>query len=173
MHRIIADEKPLAKEISHYQKQVAQNEINHNQLELNLKQNQDRIHLYKTIIEKLIMDSTQNDRILTEENLLSKQYFNKTERSKENIKKLNQNLKHSEHNYQNLKEVFYDAENENKQLKQQYADLTFVKQLLGQRQAILNNNIKPLYQKLKRLTKQHLDQGILLAIIERYIISLL
>jgi chromosome segregation ATPase len=160
MHQLIVDEKPLTKEISHYQKQVIQNKINHIQLEFNLKQNESKINQYKTIIAKLIIDSKENDRILKQENLLLQQCQHQTEKSKENIKKLNKNLKYSEDNYQNLKDIFHYTENENKQLKQQYADLTFVVQLLGQKQAILNNQLKSLYDKLKCLTQQHLDKGI-------------
>jgi hypothetical protein len=36
----------------------------------------------------------------------------------------------------------------------------FVVQSLGQRQAISNNELNPLYEKVKYLTKQHLDHGI-------------
>jgi len=154
MHKFIVDEKPLIKEISHYQKQIIQNEITHNQLQFNLKQNEMRINQYKTIIAKLIIDCNENDRILTQENLLLKQSQQQTDKSKENIQKLNKNFNYSENNYQNLKEIFHYTENENKQLKQQYADLTFVVQLLGQRQALLNNQLKSFYEKLKYLSQQ-------------------
>jgi len=107
MHKLIADREPLTKEISHYQKQVIQNEINHTQLEFNLKQNEAKINQYKTIIAKLIIDSQENDRILTKENLLLQQFHHQTEKSKENIKKLNKNLKYSEDNYQILKDIFH------------------------------------------------------------------
>jgi len=159
MHKFIVDEKPLIKEISKYQKQAIQNKINQKKLELNLKQNQEKIDQYKTIIGKLILDSKENDHILTQENILLKQFHHQTEKSKEEIKKLDKNFKYSEDNYQNLKEIFHFTENENKQLQQQYADLTFVVQLLGERQTIFNNQFKPLYEKLKCLTKQHLDKG--------------
>jgi hypothetical protein len=142
MHRLMADEKPLAKEISHCQKQVTQNEIQ-----------------YNTIIAKLTIDSKQNDRILRQETLALQQCCNETERSKENTKKLNDDLKYSEDNYQNLKEIFHDTVNENRQLKQHYADLMFVVQSLGQKQAITTNELNPLYEKVKYLTKQHLDHG--------------
>lgn len=160
MHKFIADEKPIIKEISHYQKQVIQNDRIHTQLELDIKQNEERINHYKTIIGKLIFDTKENDRILTKETLVLKEFNQQKQKSSENTKKLNKNLKSSENKYQNLKEIFRYTENENKQLKHQYADLTFVIQLLGQRQATLNNQLKPLYNKLKSLTIHHLDKGI-------------
>ncbi len=160
MHKLIADEKPLMKEISHHQKQVAQNGIIHTQLELHLKQNETKIIQYKSIISKLTRDSKQNDRLLVQENLSLQQCHYEQERSKENMKKFNNNLKYSQFNYQNLKEIFNYTENENKQLKQQYEKLTSVVQLLGHRHAIVNNDLKPLYEKIKYLTEQHLDKGI-------------
>ncbi|CAF0984054.1 unnamed protein product [Rotaria sordida] len=158
LYKIISDEKPLAKEISYYQKQIKQNEINFNQIELNLKQNETKINQYKIIIRKLMLNSKQNNHILIQNNLLLEQYHYQTQQIKENIKILNQNLKHSEYNYQILKEIFHYTENENRLLKQQYADLTFVVQLLGHRQAMLNNELEPLYKTIKRLSTQHLKQ---------------
>ncbi len=159
MHRLIADEKPLAKEISYYQKRVSQNEINQKQLEINFKQNETKIEHYKTIITKLIRDSKEDERVLTQENSLLRQCQDQAEKAKGNLKLLNKKNKYSEENYQDLKEISRRTENENRQLKQQYADLTFIVQLLGQRQAILNNQLKSLYEKSKCLTKHHLDKG--------------
>ncbi|CAF3038507.1 unnamed protein product [Rotaria sp. Silwood2] len=158
IHKLSGDEKPLSKEISYNQKQVRQNEINHHQVELILKQNETKINQYKTIIAKLTLDSKQNDRILKQENFSLEQCYHQTVQSKENIKILNKDLNHLEYNYQTLKEIFHCTENENKLLKQQYADLTFVVQLLGHRQTMLNNELEPLYKTIKRLTTQHLKQ---------------
>ncbi|CAF4388597.1 unnamed protein product, partial [Rotaria sp. Silwood2] len=158
IHKLSGDEKPLSKEISYNQKQVRQNEINHHQVELILKQNETKINQYKTIIAKLTLDSKQNDRILKQENFSLEQCYHQTVQSKENIKILNKDLNHLEYNYQTLKEIFHCTENENKLLKQQYADLTFIVQLLGHRQTMLNNELEPLYKTIKRLTTQHLKQ---------------
>ncbi|CAF2062154.1 unnamed protein product [Rotaria magnacalcarata] len=159
LHKIIGDEKPLAKEISQYRKQVLQNETNSIQLELNLKQNESKMNHYKKIIGKLICDSKQNDNVLMRENASLEKCHRQIKQSKENIKMLNKNLKNSESNYQSLKEIFYQAENENRLLKQQYKDLTFVIELLGYRQATTNNKLGPLYRTVKQLTKQHVDQA--------------
>jgi chromosome segregation ATPase len=159
MRRLTVDEKPLIKEISHYQRQVIQNEINQKQLEMDFKQNETNIEHYKTIITKLIRDSKEDERIFSQENSLLKRYQDRTEKAKENLKILNKKNKYSENNYHDLKELSRQTENENRQLKQQYAELTFIVQLLGQRQVILSNQLKPLYEKSKCLTKRHFDQG--------------
>lgn len=160
MHRIITNERPIIKEIFYDQKQMIQNDIIHKQLELNTRKNEEKIKYYKTMIGKLIFDWNKNDRILKQENLFLKQLDKKTEKSKENWKILNKNFKSSENNYQYLKEIFREKDCENKQLKQQYTDLTFIIQLLGQRQAIFDNKLQPLYKKLKHLTTQHHEKSI-------------
>ncbi|CAF1478249.1 unnamed protein product [Adineta steineri] len=158
MHRLSTDEKPLIKDIVHYQKQLVQNEIYQNRLESNLKQNETKIIQYKTMISKLNVDTKQYDYILTQENLLLQNYYDKQEKSIASINKLTNNLKHTEYNYQNLKEIFDYTNKENQQLKQQYDKLTFVIQILGQKNAIINNQLQPLYKQLKYLSTQYLNK---------------
>ncbi|CAF1454012.1 unnamed protein product [Adineta steineri] len=158
MHRLSTDEKPLIKDIVHYQKQLVQNEIYQNRLESNLKQNETKIIQYKTMISKLNVDTKQYDYILTQENLLLQNYYDKQEKSTASINNLTNNLKHTEYNYHNLKEIFDYTNKENQQLKQQYEKLTFVIQILGQKNAIINNQLQPLYKQLKYLSTQYLNK---------------
>lgn len=160
LHKFMNDEKPLAKEISRYQKQLKLNETNYIHLELNLKNNESKIHQYKKSIGKLILNSKQNETFLIQETFLLEKSQQEIEQSKENIKNLNTNLKHSENNYRHLKEAFLNIENENKLLKQEYEYLTFLMKILGHKQATIMNNLTPLYKSVKHVTQQHVNQSI-------------
>lgn len=160
LHKFMNDEKPLAKEISRYQKQLKLNETNYIHLELNLKNNESKIHQYKKSIGKLTLNSKQNETFLIQETFLLEKSQQEIEQSKENIKNLNTNLKHSENNYRHLKEAFLNIENENKLLKQEYEYLTFLMKILGHKQATIMNNLTPLYKSVKHVTQQHVNQSI-------------
>lgn len=160
LHKFMNDEKPLAKEISQYQKQLKLNETNYIHLELNLKNNESKIHQYKKSIGKLTLNSKQNETFLIQETFLLEKSQQEIEQSKENIKNLNTNLKHSENNYRHLKEAFLNIENENKLLKQEYEYLTFLMKILGHKQATIMNNLTPLYKSVKHVTQQHVNQSI-------------
>ncbi|CAF4448169.1 unnamed protein product, partial [Adineta steineri] len=111
-------------------------------------------------ISKLNVDTKQYDYILTQENLLLQNYYDKQEKSTASVNDLTNNLKYTEYNYHNLKEIFDYTNKENQQLKQQYEKLTFVIQILGQKNAIINNQLQPLYKQLKYLSTQYLNKGI-------------
>ena len=159
LHRLIADAKPLSKEILFYRNQIKENENQQKEMEIDFKKNETNIQQYGGIIAKLLVESREDQGILRREYRSFQHYQHQIEKCRERIGELTENYQYSEENYEDLKELSNQTEKENKQLKQQYTDLTFVLQLLGQRQSILNDRLKPLYHKIHHLTKQHSDKS--------------
>ncbi|CAF0967185.1 unnamed protein product [Adineta ricciae] len=159
IHKLSADERPVIKEISHYQQQLAHHAINHRQLEMGLKQNEAKIPYYKMISSKLTSHTKDFDRILMKETGLLQQYQVEGEKTRARIKIFNDNLQQSEHSYQDLKGIFSSLNNENMQLQQEYERLSFVLQLLGEKHTIVNNQLPFLYNGIKRLTEQNRNKA--------------
>ncbi|CAF1135786.1 unnamed protein product [Adineta ricciae] len=159
IHKLSADERPVVKEISRCQQQLAHHEINHRQLQMGLKQNEAKILYYKMISSKLTSQTNDFDRILTKETDLTQQYQVEGEKTKVRMKTFSDNLRQSEHSYQDLKGIFTSLNNENRQLQREYERLSFVLQLLGQKHTIVNNQLPFLYNEIKRLTQQHQNKA--------------
>ena len=165
LHRLIADAKPLTKEILVYQKRMKANDLEQNRLEMNFKQNETNIQQYGSVIAKLMVDSKEEQRILARESRCLQRYQQQIDKSKETIGELTKDQQLIEDHYDDLKQLSSQTEKENKVLKQQYAHVTYTLQLLGQREAMISDRLKPLYNKIQRLTQQHFDQGTSLIII--------
>lgn len=159
IYKLTADDKPVSKEISHHQQQIRQYRINQQQLNIRLKQNEDNIQLYQTMIGKLIIESKQNEFILTKEQFQINQYQKQTIKHQTNKQILNKNLTITEDNYRILKNSFLEMNYENQKLNKQFTDLTYIIQLLGERQVAFNYRLKPLYNKIQHLNQQHLDHS--------------
>lgn len=159
VHRLAADEKPLMKEITRYQRLIAHHTANSTDLELNLKQNESKITRCRLAISKLVRVTRQADEVVAQESQSLEEHRLKQRKTDRSIVRFDGNLTRSMSSYQNLKDTYTSLDEENKQLKQEHERLTFVIQLLGHRQIMANDELQPLHTETKRLADAYPRQG--------------
>ena len=150
VHRLTANEKPFRRDIARYEKQLVGHRMHRTKIQSNLKQNQTRIDRHRTALAKLNIGVKHQDEGLSRDQRALQHSYQQIETVKQTVLCSQENLEFTETNYRHLRGTFAMVEKENSKLKQQQTDLTFLIQLLGQRQVSSNYRLQSLYNRCFR-----------------------